>query len=52
MSREEDTSKGLTRCKNCGWIYNSELIKCPNCNQDTEISEDLNTLENLFNISD
>ena len=39
------------RCPNCSYVYEATKDKCPQCNQDTVISEDL-IQEDVFNICD
>lgn len=46
-----------TRCANCGYIYESILKTCPNCNEPNNkgILEDLsyeNNTEPVFNLND
>jgi RNA polymerase subunit RPABC4/transcription elongation factor Spt4 len=42
------------RCKskNCNNIYNENLKNCPECGEPKAINEDLESIENIFNICD
>lgn len=40
------------RCRNCCNVYNKNLKVCPKCGGATFISEDLNEVEDVFNILD
>ena len=50
MERKMEEVK-YTRCPKCGFIYDNTNCKCPNCDNDTIISEDTKD-EKVFNICD
>ena len=39
------------RCPNCSYVYEATKDKCPKCNKDTIINEELLT-EEVFNLND
>lgn len=39
------------RCKECGYVYDGTLDKCPHCGAETPITEDFGN-EPVFNILD
>lgn len=39
------------RCPNCSYVYEATKDKCPQCNKDTVINEDL-LEEKVFNLND
>ena len=51
LEEKKDKSVDYIRCTNCSYVYEATLNKCPQCNKDTVISEDL-IEEPVFNICD
>ena len=39
------------RCPKCSYVYEATLDKCPQCNEDTVINEEILTQE-VFNLND
>ena len=49
MSKEAVTD--YVRCPECSYVYEATLDKCPKCNKDTLINEEVLTQE-VFNLND
>ena len=39
------------RCPNCSYVYEATMDKCPQCNQDTVINEEMLS-EEVFNLNE
>jgi len=47
----KEESVDYLRCPNCSFVYEATMDKCPKCNKDTVINEDL-LEEKVFNLND